>query len=196
MNIVFSPILLSGASLMVKPYILYFPFLYLLCLLKMIFMRLNQRTMSMMDVYETSFVSAINDSLHLRLRKTLLTQRKISHILHQNSTKWALSHILKFFSTEISWTRSTQFQSHTATKYSIFLLGYPIKPYLRPINAVQIQSPQIHILPNKSMFRPITAITQSLVPTSVLVRVYLLWTDTMTKAIFLGQQLVGAGLQV
>jgi hypothetical protein len=32
------------------------------------------------------------------------------------------------------------------------------------------------------MVRPVTAIPQSLVPTSILIRVLLLWTDTMTKA--------------
>jgi hypothetical protein len=45
--------------------------------------------------------------------------------------------------------------------------------------AFQIQSPKIHILPDKNVVRPITAM--SLLPTSGLVRILLLETDTMTK---------------
>jgi hypothetical protein len=45
----------------------------------------------------------------------------------------------------------------------------------------QIQSPQIYILPNKSVVRP-TTIPQPLVPISVLVGVLLLWKDIMTMA--------------
>jgi hypothetical protein len=88
--------------------------------------------------------------------------------------KQSLDHILKFFFTETSWAMSAQFKSLTATKSSIFLLEWLTNTHLKHTMAFQIQSPQMHILSNKNMVRPITAIPQSLVPTSVLVRVLLL----------------------
>jgi hypothetical protein len=41
-------------SLILKPYIVYFSFLSLLCLFKILFMRLNQKTKSVIGVSETS----------------------------------------------------------------------------------------------------------------------------------------------
>jgi hypothetical protein len=73
------------------------------------------------------------------------------------SQKQSLGQILTFFS-ETSWARSA---SPSAPMSSIFLLGWPIKPYLKHSMAFQI-----HIPLKKIMVRPITAILQSLVPTS------------------------------
>jgi len=61
--------------------------------------------------------------------------------------------------------------------------------------AFQIQSPQIHILPNKSMVRPITAIPQSLIPTSVLGS-YCCEQTPWPRQLLKGQHLIGTGLLV
>ena len=66
---------------------------------------------------------------------------------------------------------------------SMFLPVWPIKPHLK--HSAYLQSPKIHIPVNKSMTRPITAIPQFLVPTSILVRVLLLWRNTMSKAMLI-----------
>jgi hypothetical protein len=63
--------------------------------------------------------------------------------------KQSLGHILKF-STETSRARSAQFKSLRATKIYILLLGWLIKPHFKHYTAFQIQSPQIHILKNKT----------------------------------------------
>jgi hypothetical protein len=84
--------------------------------------------------------------------------------------KQLLGHILRL----ATWAKAAQFKSLTATKSSIFLLGWLIKPHLKHSMAFQIRNPQIHIFPNKRMVRLFTSILQSLVPTSVLVRVFLL----------------------
>jgi hypothetical protein len=49
-----------GAPLILKPHILNIFFHNLLQLFKMLFMRLNQRTKSMIGISETSFINAIN----------------------------------------------------------------------------------------------------------------------------------------
>jgi hypothetical protein len=63
LNTGFSSIALSGAPLILEPYILYFLFLNLLHLTKTRFVRINQKTKSLLGVSETSFVSAININL-------------------------------------------------------------------------------------------------------------------------------------
>ena len=133
-------------------------------------MRLSQRTEFMMGVSETSFINAIDLSLFNLASGTPSTQeQKVAKFFIKIPQKPVLRHILKYFSSETSWARSVQFKLLSATNSSIFLLGGPIKPHLKHSTAFQIQSPQIHILlPNKSIIRPITAIPQSLVPTSVL----------------------------
>jgi hypothetical protein len=90
----------------------------LLCLFKMLFMRLNQRTKCMMGISETSFVDAINRSLFTLASGRHFRQGQKVPIPHQNTIKQSLGHILKFFSTETSWARSTWFKSLTATKSS------------------------------------------------------------------------------
>lgn len=75
------------SSVLFEPYISHFSFLNLQCLIKMLFMRLSQRTKSMLSFIETSFVQAININLYLSPRQTLQTKTKRSHILHQNITR-------------------------------------------------------------------------------------------------------------
>ena len=148
--------------LILKLYILYFASLSLLCLFKLLFIRLNQRTKSLLGFFETSFVNAINLSLFtLTLGRLFRQGQKVATFFTKIPQKQPLCHILKFFSFEISWARSTQFKLLPATKSSIFLLGWPIKPHLKHSTEFQIQSPKIHILSNKSMVRPITAIPHS-----------------------------------
>lgn len=92
------------------------------------------------------------------------TRAKSHHILHQNATKQSLGHMLKFCST---WAKSAQFKSLLITKSSIFFLEQPFKLHLKHSTDFQIQSLNIYILSNKSMNRPITSISSSLVPTRV-----------------------------
>jgi hypothetical protein len=63
LNTEFSSILLPDTLLILKPCVLYFDFLSLLCLFKMLFMRLKLRKKSMLGISETPFVIAINMSL-------------------------------------------------------------------------------------------------------------------------------------
>ena len=93
----------------------------------------------------------------------------------------------------LSW--SPQFKMHPGTLSSTLLLIWPTMPHLK--HSTAFQSPKSHIPLNKSMVRPITAIAQSLVPTSLLVRV-----STAVKrhhnqgSSYKEQYLVEAGLQV
>jgi hypothetical protein len=70
---------------------------------------------------------------------------------------------------------------------SIFLLGWLIKPHLSIL--IAFWSPQIYIPRNKTMFWPITAIPQSLVWISVLVKRH------HRQRNFYKGLLIGAGLQ-
>ena len=87
LNIGVSSISLPGTPLMLEPCILYFPFLTLLCLFKMFFMRFNYRTKSMICISETSFVCGINPSLFTLASRDSSYKGKSSHILHQNTIK-------------------------------------------------------------------------------------------------------------
>jgi hypothetical protein len=69
------------------------------------------------------------------------------------SQRQSLGHI-QIFSIETSWAiRPTQFKLPSTPLTSIFLLGWPIKPYLKHSMAFQIQRSKIYILPNKNMVR-------------------------------------------
>jgi hypothetical protein len=79
-------------------------------------MRLNQGTKSA----ETSFVNAINTNLFTLVSCRLFRQGpKAATFFTKILQKQSLCHILKFFSTETSWTRSAQFKSLTATGFHI-----------------------------------------------------------------------------
>jgi hypothetical protein len=111
-----------------EPYILYFSFLSFLCLFKLLFIRLNQRTKSLLGFCcccLTSFINAINLSLFTLASGRLFRQgQNVATFFTKIPQNQSLCHILKFFfSFEISWARSTQFKLLPATKSSIFLLG-------------------------------------------------------------------------
>jgi hypothetical protein len=96
----------------------------LLCLFRLLFIRLNQRKKSLFGFLETSFVTAINLSLFTLASGRLFRQgQKVATFFTKIPQKQSLCHILKFFSFEIAWARSTQFKLLPATKSSIFLLG-------------------------------------------------------------------------
>ena len=60
-----------------------------------------------------------------------------------------------------------------------------------------LQSPQIHVAPSKSLARLITAIPQSLVPTSILVRVCITIKRQYDQGnSYKGQHLIGTGTEV
>jgi hypothetical protein len=83
LNTGFSSIALPGVPLILKPYILYFSFLNLLHLFKMLFIRLNLRTKSLLGFFKTSFVDVININLF-----TLGSlSDKSSQVLYQNNTE-------------------------------------------------------------------------------------------------------------
>ena len=84
-------------------------------------------------------------SLYHSLRYTLQTRAKSSHIL-------------KFFSIETSWVRSTQFKSSSGPISYIFPLGWSIKSHLK--HSMTVQSSKLYISPNKNMVRTFTAISQ------------------------------------
>ena len=114
----------SWYSLKLEPYMLYFSLLSLLYLFKLLFIRLNQRIKSLLSFFETSFVSEINLSFFTLASGRLLRQgQKVATFFTTIPQKQSLCHILKFFSFEIFWARSTQFKLLPATKSSIFLLG-------------------------------------------------------------------------
>jgi hypothetical protein len=62
----------------------------------------------------------------------------------------------------------------------MFLLGKPIKTYLKHTTVFLIKNSNLHMLPNKSIVMPITEVPQSLLPTSVLVIVLFLWKKKTT----------------
>jgi hypothetical protein len=74
---------------------------------------------------------------------------------------------------------------------SIFLGRWPIKLHSKLYTVFQI-----HIPPNKNIFRPIKTIPQSLVPTSVLLRVStaVKWHHDQGNS-YKGKHLMGAGLE-
>jgi hypothetical protein len=80
----------------------------------MFFMRLNQRTKSIMGVSETSFVNASG--------RLFRQGQKVATFFTQIPQKQSLGHILKL-SIEASWARSALFKSFSVTKSSIFVLG-------------------------------------------------------------------------
>ena len=101
----------SWCPLILEPYILHFSFLSLLCLFKMLFMRLSQRTKSLLDFFETSFVNAINMNLFTLASGRFFRQlQKVPTFFTKIPQKQSLSHILKFFSYETSWARAAQFR--------------------------------------------------------------------------------------
>ena len=124
----------------------------------------------------------MNLSLHLSLRQTLQTGKKQPHSSpkhHKNNlqaTHWNYS----------PWSLLGQvYEVKITHSYNVFLPGWLIGPHSNHFVAFQIQSPKIHVLPNKSMVRPISN-TQALVSTSDLLRVLLLWTDSVTEAALTG----------
>ena len=104
-----------------------------------------------------------------------------SHKFDKISQGWSLGHLLISFLSK-SYIRALQFRSPIVPLSSMLLLGWPIKLHLKCPIIFLVQTPILsHILPNKNMVRPITAIPQSLVPKSVLVKVTLLCRDTRTN---------------
>ena len=88
--------------------------------------------------------------------------------IHTWTSPKAMGHILIFF-TETTRAKHPQFKSPSATKSSIVLLGWPIKPHLKHPTTLQIQSPKIHILPRKKHGQEYHNNAHALVQTSVLV---------------------------
>ena len=112
-------------------------FLSLLYFIKMLSMRQNQSANSKLDCFETSIINSINLTLHLRLKQTFQTRAETSNILHQSIR--TISRVQVTLSTDV----------------------FHIKPHLKYSTTFQIQSPKIHILPNKSMVMLITEIPHS-----------------------------------
>jgi hypothetical protein len=86
----------------------------------MLFMRPNQRTKSLLDLSETSFVSAININLFTLASARLFRQEQKAATFYIRISQNSL---LKFFSSKPCRARLPQFKSPSATKPSIFLQG-------------------------------------------------------------------------
>ena len=94
--------------------ILHFSFLSLLCLIEMFFMKLNQRTKSMLGFSETSFINAINLNLFtLALGRLFRQGQKAAIFFTKILQDRSLGYILKLFS-ETSRARLPQFKSSSA----------------------------------------------------------------------------------
>jgi hypothetical protein len=90
----------------------------------MFFMRLNQRTKSMLGISETSFVNEIYINIDIvALGRFFRQGQKAATFFTKIPQKQSLCHTLKFFSFETSWARSAQFKSLSVAKSSIFLQG-------------------------------------------------------------------------
>jgi hypothetical protein len=123
LNTGFSSVALPGAFLLLEPHIFYFFFLNVLCFIKNTLHEAKPQQTELV-CFETSVVNAIN-LIHLTLASGRLFRhrQKAATLLTKIAQEQSLGHILKFFSSETSRARLSQFKSPSATKSTIFLLG-------------------------------------------------------------------------
>ena len=149
---------------------------------------------SILCTFEISSAMELIQTLHFSLRQTLQTRAKSSQLLHQNITRIvSRSYINILLLWNLLILARTVHQSYSIPLSSILLLVWFIKWHCKCQTAFLIHSANVHIHSNKSMVRPITLISQSLVPISAIVSL-LLWRDTMTTATLINKHLLG-GLQ-
>jgi hypothetical protein len=99
---------------------------------------------------------------------------KVAPLFTKILGKQSLGHTLKFFSTEASWARSTQFKSLSSPKSSIFLLGWLIKLHVKNSMLSKSKDPKSLFFQTKKYGKTYQNNIPLLVPNSVLVRVLLL----------------------
>lgn len=145
----------------------------------MLLIREKHGEMSKLGFFEASSASIINLDFSTLASGRLLGQgQKTTHNLHQNTTRMINRQETKI----VFWNSLSQAPIFHITVSTIFFHDIRMAHDDKLKAFPSVQNPNIHIPPKESVLRSITAVVQSLVPTSILFWVLLQWRDTTALA--------------